>query len=346
MDKKEQVINQIEESKTGNRSRDRLNLIRKREAYRYRNEPFSEAILLYLNNELDSLLPANLYQFTKDMLSERMLWIEFLIDRASEVVEGYDLNRAHKLIKLAINELEKDVDASDITTPVFSVNTLYEEELIRNVLNIPTKYEIIEGPHSEAYFVLATISFMRGAEGEGINALTTANHWNPVSLPVLLYIGNYFKMRKVLDKLEMVSMLAGQIAIDPDHIGEALRLIGYSYYLRGRHKQAYCCYHESLRYGTQLDGETVNDEMNAILLALGEKEPRILTKREINELFLGEKFYPGPSQMAFATLKKIIRKTFEDGDYLQTIEYAEIHLKTKRDLEVEKLLRLAKEHLA
>ncbi|MFA6942566.1 MAG: hypothetical protein WCQ71_01770, partial [Bacilli bacterium] len=108
--------------------------------------------------------------------------------------------------------------------------------------------------------------------------------------------------------------------------------------------QAYACYHESLRYGKA--GKGVSAEIDAILAAMDKTEVYTPKKKEIKDLFLGDKFFPGPSSMAFDALKNTIRRLFDETEYSLVIDYADEFLKTKSDAMVLKLRRLALEHLA
>ncbi|NLI94995.1 MAG: hypothetical protein GX350_04245 [Erysipelotrichaceae bacterium] len=347
MEQTQLTIEQLEASKTGNKTKDRINFIQAWEKIYFSDTNEDSELFHYIVNELDELLPKNIAQFTQDMRENSVGWVTYLMERAKQVDEGYDPDRAYKLIHLAIKQLRREVNEQvDETTKVaFTATNDYDEKLIREVLNISTEFEIFQVPLSEAYFILSSVALAREDETAAINALAQANQWNPVFMPALLYIGQYFKSRNIVERLRMISSFAANIAIQPESIGGALRLVGYSYYLDGKYEKAYACYHESLRYGDN-PPPTTNDEINAILIALNLEEPPTLSSREVRDLFLGERFFPGPSEVAFRTLKNVITDLFEEQKYLLVIEYAQVYLESKLDLTVEKLLRLAKEHLS
>ncbi|HMM00973.1 MAG TPA: hypothetical protein PKC96_06545 [Bacilli bacterium] len=341
----EQIKEKIEKTLTGNRLKDRRFLILEWQALSISSSLLSDGLLQYVENQIDEVLPLNINRFTKDMELNPDLWVTYLLHRAGQYTSGYPLEKAFKLCRLAVNELEShNPRINDQKMQYFAVEDPYEETLIKSVLNAPGPFQVIDLPFAEAYYLLAEILFAMGDEIQAVNFLGLANNWNPVSVPILMRISEFFKEKKIVDKLMMVGKFAASIVTDQDMLGVIIRFVGYAYYLDGKYPQAYACYHESLRYGKA--GKGVSAEIDAILAAMDKTEVYTPKKKEIKDLFLGDKFFPGPSSMAFDALKNTIRRLFDEKEYSLVIDYADEYLKTKSDAMVLKLRRLALEHLA
>lgn len=341
----EKIKSKIEQKITGNRIKDRKFLIDKWAELSAESSFFSSTLLNYVENQIDEALPIGLTRFTKDMEKDVDLWVSYLLQRASQYVSGFPLEKAYKMCRMAVTELEShNPRSADNKMQYFAVNSPFEETLLKSVMNAPGPFQVIDMPYAEAYSLFADILFNMGEEIQAVNFLGLANNWDPVSLPILLRISEFFKEKKIADKLMMVAKFAASITVDSDLLGDTLRYVGYAYYLDGKHEQAYACYHESLRYGGNTKGASA--EIDAILAGMGKNEVYTPKRHEIKDLFIGDKFYPGPSQIAFDALKNTIRRMFDEGEYALVIDYADQYNKLKSDATVTKLKRMAMEHLA
>ena len=116
-----------------------------------------------------------------------------------------------------------------------------------------------------------------------------------------------------------------KISFEGSDIATAMQFIGYALYLDGKFEQAYAYYFVSLKY-SDVKSKGLNEEISAILTALGKDEPYNLTNRQIKDLFLGQKETPTTNPLIFSVLRKYIIENFNEKDYTEVIEYAPDYL--------------------
>ena len=297
-----------------------------------------------LEDLIDALLPLQRKRFTKDMLENADLWVRYLFERSQSLLTANESERALALLLLLESYIGPKAPTNQPNKhEFFSLNDDYQLILFKEVLNYQYPVNLTQYDYSTLYYALYWANYSSGHLDQAIVQLGIANSWNPVSLPILLAIADFFKEKKVPDRLEMVAKFAANIAITFDDLGAALRYVGFSYYLNGKHEKAYACYYQSLRYGGDTKG--VSNEINAILLAMGKEKTYQLARRELRDLFAGEDFFPEVSKNALRALKRTIITNYEEEAYTEVIRFAQIYLKLKSDATITKLMNRAIEHL-
>ncbi|MGI6714480.1 MAG: hypothetical protein ACOX3K_05510 [Bacilli bacterium] len=342
----EALMREIQSYLTGNRIKDRntllLEWVHHQEARDQLDDP--ESFFSELEELIDAYLPLQRKRFTKDMLENAELWVRYLFDRAQRLLTKEKYEDALILLQLLESHLgPKAPDNPPNRHEFFSLDNYYQYYLLKEVLNYQHGVNLTQYDYSTLYYALYFANLHLGRADEAMMQLGIANSWNPVSLPVLLAICEFFKDKRVPDRLLIVGKFAVNVAIYPDEIGDALRFVGFAYYLHGKHEKAYACYYQSLRFGGDTKG--ASSEINAILLALGQDKTYQLSRRELRDLFAGEDFFPDVSKNALRALKKTIVTKYEEEAFTEVIHYGEIYLALKPDPTVAKLVARAVEKL-
>lgn len=342
----EALIKTIQSDLTGNRLKDRATLLYEWIQYQDQRDQLDDPVRFFdtLEALIDANLPLQRKRFTKDMIESSELWVRYLFERAQKLLTLEQYEESLNLLQLLESHLApKAPDNPPNRHEFFSLDNYYQYYLLKEVLNYQHAVNLTQYDYSSLYYALYFANLKLGKAEEALMQLGIANAWNPVSLPVLLAICEFFKEKRIPDRLLVVAKFAVNVAIYPDEIGEALRYVGFAYYLHGKHEKAYACYYQSLRFGGDTKG--ASSEINAILLALGKEKIYPLTTREIRDLFTGEDFYPDVSKNALRALKKTIITKYEEEEFTEVIHYGEIHLRLKADPTVSKLLARAVDKL-
>lgn len=338
----EELLVSLKANITGNRTKDRVFLV---DAYKIAlKNQFSAPVLQFLEKSIDASLPVSDKRFTKDMKDDQEFWINFLFSQALGYGEKVEAERALVYMNFLINETENESPRKfDNKNTYFYFNEPLEEQLLVNILNFRQQVRYAEYNYAAFYHLYARILFDLDREMEAIGFLGVANSWNPTDAAIMFDICYFYKEKKVADRLLFLAQWMMHFVFDKESIGDGLRLVGYGYFLNGKYERAYACYYESLRYGGDTHGSSA--EIKAILQAMNVHDTYDISKRELNELFLGEKFVPGPSIQGFNTLKSTAKKMYEAEEYADAIRYAEKYLILKNDSSLVKLVARAKLHL-
>lgn len=338
----EELLVSLKANITGNRTKDRVFLV---DAYKIAvKNQFSSPVIQFLESSLDQSLPLSDKRFTKDMKDDQEFWIHFLFTQATTYGEKLAPERALVYMNLLINETENESPRKfDNKNTYFYFSEPLEEHLLVNILNFRNQVRYAEYNYAAFYHLYARILFDLDREMEAIGFLGVANSWNPTDPAIMFDICYFYKEKKVADRLLFLGQWLMNFVFDKEMIGDALRLVGYGYFLNGKYEKAYACYYESLRYGGDIRGSSA--EIKSILNAMNVHDTYDLSKKELSELFLGEKFFPGPSTNGFNALRSAAKKMYESEEWVDAIRYAEKYLAIKNDNNLVKLVNRAKTHL-
>lgn len=320
---RETLINTLKLSLTGNRPEDREKVFQFAENVDFDDQ--NSELLSYLRFAY-AYIPSSLKDVDKAEFERHEHLLIKLILNIVNLLEEIPLVRRLDLLSYIIEYVESRDPRIKVTdTAIFDFSTYFERVLFESISNVPTEIDEAIYPYAHIYLTfgdkLAEFGDSRGA----IEAYAKANRWNPISTAILQRLCGYFYHIKDSAELKRIATWMLKISFEGSDIATAMQFIGYALYLDGKFEQAYAYYFVSLKY-SDVKSKGLNEEISAILTALGKDEPYNLTNRQIKDLFLGQKETPTTNPLIFSILRKYIIENFNEKDYTEVIEYAPDYL--------------------
>lgn len=240
----------------------------------------------------------------------------------------------------------KNLIGKNENKPLFNLTNEYEIVLFKRFSNQDTKETTVDFPFFMTYFNRGLIFEQLGDYENAYRMYSKAHQWNPLNPKAIIKILEALKHDKRSMDLIKLSQWFLQIVYSLPNISTALRYCGYGLYLNGEFEKAYAYYFQSIVYDDGQDPTTFNNEINAVLLALGKDRPYELTRAQIKKIFANSKEKPFPSEVVLDTIRILIIKHYKNEEYVEVLRYA-THYTVMRpsDEKIMRILRVSKINL-
>lgn len=316
---KKQALNDLLTSLTGYRAEDRMRIFSYFKTLDY--EVKDENYFAYLRVTY-SYIPMKLTDLSEnDIEKDPNLIIGLFMAIATEL-EEVPLPRRIDIMDYVSNFVQKRSPRNAINdnTLIYDFSLDFEEEVYKMLsgTSVPLTKQIY--PYATIYLVYGDLLHEYGDYISAMGMYARANSWNPVSPLIISRACDYFANIKDSQQLLQVANLMLKVSYTPHHIAEAMQYLGYGFFLEGEYEKAYAFYYVSLKYD-DTSKEGLNEQISATLTALKVKEPYKVTKKMINELFIGSAFVPKVNHRLFQTLRRYIIDNYIKEDYIEVLEY-------------------------